>query len=53
VAVVSAGVRNRFGHPHPRTLAALAECGIEVLRTDRGGAVVWETDGDAVRVTRP
>src|SRR5262249_49165285 len=52
-AAISAGVRNRFGHPHPRTLAALAERGIEVGRTDRGGAIVWETDGKEVRVSRP
>ncbi len=53
VAAISAGVRNRFGHPHPRTLAALEALGIEALRTDRGGAIVWETDGLRVRVTRP
>jgi competence protein ComEC len=53
VAAISAGVRNRFGHPHPRTLAALSALGIEAFRTDRGGAIVWETDGSRVRVTRP
>jgi competence protein ComEC len=52
-AIISAGVRNRFGHPHPLTLSALGARGIDVLRTDRGGAIVWETDGDSVRVTRP
>jgi competence protein ComEC len=51
-AAISAGVRNRFGHPYPSTLAALAERGIEVGRTDRGGEIVWETDGDEVRVRR-
>ncbi len=53
LAAISAGVRNRFGHPHPRTLAALEAQGIAVARTDRGGAIVWETDGEAVRVSRP
>jgi len=53
VAAISAGVRNRFGHPHARTLEALAGRGIEVMRTDRGGAIVWETDGEEVRVGRP
>jgi competence protein ComEC len=51
--VISAGVRNRFGHPHPRTLAALEARGIPIARTDRGGAIVWETDGERVRVARP
>jgi competence protein ComEC len=45
LVVLSCGVRNRFGHPHPRTLETLARAGVEAARTDRGGAVVWETDG--------
>jgi competence protein ComEC len=52
-AAISSGVRNRFGHPHPRTLETLAAQKIEVARTDRGGAIVWETDGETVRVSRP
>ncbi|MEJ7733562.1 MAG: DNA internalization-related competence protein ComEC/Rec2 [Polyangiaceae bacterium] len=52
LAVVSCGVRNRFGHPHPETLRTLASAGVPLLRTDRGGAVVWETDGEVVRVSR-
>jgi competence protein ComEC len=53
LAVISCGVRNRFGHPHPNTLATLRALAIPTLRTDRGGAVIWETDGDTIRVTRP
>lgn len=53
LAVLSCGVRNRFGHPHPTTLATLERARVPGARTDRGGAVVWETDGDTVRVTRP
>lgn len=52
LAAVSCGVRNRFGHPHPETLQTLATAGVPLLRTDRGGAVVWETDGEEVRVSR-
>jgi competence protein ComEC len=44
-AVVSVGCRNRFGHPHPLTLATLAAAGVRVWRTDRDGAVVVTTDG--------
>lgn len=44
-AAISCGVRNRFGHPHPETLAALRARGIHTLRTDRQGAVSWLTDG--------
>jgi competence protein ComEC len=44
-AAVSCGVRNRFGHPHPLAMAALAASGARVHRTDRDGSIVWETDG--------
>lgn len=50
LAVISSGVRNRFGHPHAETLATFAERGIRVLRTDRDGAVVVTTDGRELAV---
>jgi competence protein ComEC len=53
LAVISCGVRNRFGHPHPTALAALEAHGVQLVRTDRGGEVVWSTDGSAVTVERP
>lgn len=50
VAVMSCGVRNRFGHPHPNTLATLAHTTVRSFRTDRDGAVVVTTDGNALDV---
>ncbi len=50
VAVISCGVRNRFGHPHPSTLDTLARAGVRVLRTDREGSVVVTTDGSSLDV---
>jgi competence protein ComEC len=44
-AIVSCGTRNRFGHPHPTTLAALEARGIDLARTDRSGEVRFVTDG--------
>jgi competence protein ComEC len=38
-AVVSAGYRNRFGHPHRAVLERYASAGAAVARTDRQGAV--------------
>jgi competence protein ComEC len=52
-ATISAGVRNRFGHPHPNTLRTLGNAKIPIGRTDDGGAIVWETDGNAVWISRP
>jgi competence protein ComEC len=44
-AVISSGVRNRFGHPHPKTLRTFDAAGVHVLRTDEIGAVTFWTDG--------
>ncbi len=51
LAVISCGVRNRFGHPHPVTVGALEARGIRTLRTDRDGEVVVETDGESLTVS--
>jgi beta-lactamase superfamily II metal-dependent hydrolase len=48
VAAISCGVRNRFGHPHVPTLAALAHRAIHTLRTDLAGGIRWTTDGSRV-----
>jgi competence protein ComEC len=45
VAVIEVGRGNRFGHPHPATLAALIAAGVKVRRTDEEGDVVM-TSGD-------
>ena len=44
-AIISAGKDNRYGHPHQEVLAALAKAGIETLRTDELGTIVFESDG--------
>ena len=40
-AIISSGIRNRFGHPHANTLETLNEAGVEVLRVDQQGSVTW------------
>ncbi|MEW6193096.1 MAG: DNA internalization-related competence protein ComEC/Rec2 [Bacillota bacterium] len=44
-AVISVGARNRFGQPAPVAIQKLERLGTRVYRTDRDGAVVFETDG--------
>jgi competence protein ComEC len=45
VAVISVGAGNGYGHPSPETLRTLESQGVEVMRTDRDGTVILETDG--------
>jgi len=51
VAAVSVGARNPHRHPDAGTLARLDAAGARVLRTDRDGAILFETDGRALTVT--
>jgi competence protein ComEC len=51
VAMISCGVRNRFGHPAPRTLATLAASPARVYRTDQDGSITVTTDGRSLDVT--
>jgi len=52
LAVISVGRRNPYGHPAPDTLTRLAAAGARIYRTDQDGAVIFETNGFALTVTR-
>ncbi|WBB64664.1 ComEC/Rec2 family competence protein [Streptomyces sp. WMMC500] len=45
-ALVSAGTGNPYGHPAPRTVAALRAQGAAVLRTDEHGPLALTAEGD-------
>ncbi|MDF2593838.1 MAG: internalization-related competence protein ComEC/Rec2 [Clostridia bacterium] len=47
-AIISCGISNRYGHPHPKTLETLSRYPINVLRTDLQGAILIRTDGKKV-----
>jgi competence protein ComEC len=51
VAAVSVGARNPYRHPDPGALTRLTAAGARVLRTDRDGALLFETDGRILSVT--
>jgi competence protein ComEC len=52
VAIVSVGGRNPYGHPDPGVLARLATTGADIYRTDHDGAILLETNGRTLTVTR-
>jgi competence protein ComEC len=49
-AIVTAGYRNRFGHPNAEVLQRYAGAGTSIFRTDRDGAVHVLLKGAEVRV---
>ncbi|HZV78342.1 MAG TPA: DNA internalization-related competence protein ComEC/Rec2 [Candidatus Binatus sp.] len=48
IAIISCGRHNVFGHPSPRTLAALQTAGATVYRTDVDGGVELTIDGTSI-----
>lgn len=42
IAVISAGVNNRYGHPHQQVLDILSNARISVYRTDLHGAISYQ-----------
>ncbi|WP_439952285.1 DNA internalization-related competence protein ComEC/Rec2 [Effusibacillus lacus] len=49
-AIISAGKRNVYHHPHRDVLNRLAGVGAQVYRTDRHGAVTVTTDGNKLQI---
>ena len=52
LAVISVGARNVYGHPDPGVLGRLAAARADVYRTDRDGAILLDTDGRTLTITR-
>lgn len=50
IVVVSVGAGNMYGHPHADVLAAFADRGMIVLRTDELGSVIVSSDGRRLKV---
>ncbi len=52
IVVISVGHRNRYGHPAPEVLARYRARGIEIMRTDRDGAVTLRFTPRGVETSR-
>lgn len=51
-AAISCGLRNTFGHPNPGTIERLHAHGVQTFRTDLNGAIIFESDGQAVTAAK-
>jgi competence protein ComEC len=50
-ALFTVGFRNIFNLPSPKVLSRYENASCRILRTDRDGSVMFETDGEDLRVT--
>lgn len=50
MAMISAGIENRFHHPAPEVLSKLEKIGAKVMRTDKNGAIIIYSDGNNISV---
>jgi competence protein ComEC len=49
-AIVSAGLNNSYGHPHPDVLSRLERHRVVVLRTDLDGMITVRSDGQRISI---
>ena len=47
-ALISAGIKNKFGHPHQNVISKIKSSDINILRTDKNGAVLMVSDGEQI-----
>jgi competence protein ComEC len=47
-ALISAGLKNKFGHPHENVITKFNSNNVKILRTDKNGAVLLVSDGKQI-----
>jgi competence protein ComEC len=52
MAVVSSGVRNVYGHPHPTVVERVVKSGAELLRTDVNGEIQMQVSSAGISVSK-
>lgn len=50
IALISAGIKNKFGHPSEKVIDNLSKINSKILRTDRSGAVLLQSDGREIKI---
>ncbi len=46
--LISAGIKNRFGHPAQSVISKFKSNNVKILRTDKNGAVLMVSDGEQI-----
>ncbi len=49
-AIISAGLNNKYGHPHKEVVALLKELGIPGMNTAESGTIIFKTDGEELHL---
>ncbi|MFZ1289168.1 MAG: DNA internalization-related competence protein ComEC/Rec2 [Melioribacteraceae bacterium] len=49
IGIISAGIMNRFNHPTKKVLEKLNKRKIQILRTDKIGAIILSSDGNEIK----
>ncbi|WP_337865888.1 DNA internalization-related competence protein ComEC/Rec2 [Ignavibacterium sp.] len=50
ISLISAGIKNKFGHPSEIVLKRLEQINSQILRTDLSGAVLLQSDGEEIKI---
>lgn len=50
ISLISAGIKNKFGHPSEIVLKRLKKMNSKIFRTDSAGAVLLQSDGNEIKV---
>lgn len=48
IAIISAGLKNRYGHPHQEVIDKLSDLHIPYLSTYQKGTIIFKTDGMSI-----
>jgi len=47
-ALISTGIKNKFGHPSQNVISNFKSNNVKILRTDKNGAVLMVSDGEQI-----
>ena len=50
ISLISAGIKNKFGHPSEIVLERLKKFNSKILRTDSSGAILLQSDGNKIDI---